>query len=98
MNIFRTLITTPLGYILGWIYEFVQNYGVAVILFTVLIKLILLPLGLKQQKSMTKMQKIQPKLKEIQDKYQYDQQKASQEMMKLYKEYGVNPTAAAFRF
>lgn len=92
MNIFRTLITTPLGYILGWIYEFVQNYGVAVILFTVLIKLILLPLGLKQQKSMTKMQKIQPKLKEIQDKYQYDQQKASQEMMKLYKEYGVNPT------
>lgn len=92
MNIFITLITTPLGYILGWIYEFVQNYGVAVILFTVLIKLILLPLGLKQQKSMTKMQKIQPKLKEIQDKYQYDQQKSSQEMMKLYKEYGVNPT------
>lgn len=92
MNIFRTLITTPLGYILGWIYEFVQNYGVAVILFTVLIKLILLPLGLKQQKSMTKMQKIQPKLKEIQDKYQYDQTKASQEMMKLYKEYGVSPT------
>lgn len=92
MNIFRTLITTPLGYILGWIYEFVQNYGAAVILFTVLIKLILIPLGLKQQKSMTKMQQIQPKLKEIQEKYQYDKNKASEETMKLYREYGVNPT------
>lgn len=91
MNIFRLLITTPLGYILGWINEFVNNYGVAIILFTVLIKLILLPLGLKQQKSMTKMQRIQPKLKEVQEKYKYDQNKASQETMKLYKEYGVNP-------
>ena len=91
MNIFRLLITTPLGYILGWINDFVNNYGVAIILFTILIKLVLLPLGLKQQKSMTKMQRIQPKLKEIQDKYQYDQNKASQETMKLYKEYGVNP-------
>lgn len=91
MNIFRLLITTPLGYILGWINDFVNNYGVAIILFTVLIKLILLPLGLKQQKSMTKMQRIQPKLKEIQEKYKYDQNKASMETMKLYKEYGVNP-------
>jgi len=91
MNIFKLLITTPLGYILGWINDFVNNYGVAIILFTILIKLIMLPLGLKQQKSMTKMQRIQPKLKEIQDKYQYDQNKASQETMKLYKEYGVNP-------
>jgi len=91
MNIFKLLITTPLGYILGWINDFVNNYGVAIILFTILIKLILLPLGLKQQKSMTKMQKVQPKLKEIQEKYQYDQNKASQESMKLYKEYGVNP-------
>ena len=70
MNIFKLLITTPLGYILGWINDFVSNYGVAIILFTILIKLIMLPLGLKQQKSMTKMQRIQPKLKEIQEKYQ----------------------------
>lgn len=91
MNIFKLLITTPLGYILGWINAFVENYGVAIILFTVFIKLILLPLGLKQQKAMTKMQKIQPKLKEIQEKYKFDQNMASQESMKLYKEYGVNP-------
>lgn len=91
MNIFRLLITTPLGYILGWINDLVNNYGVAIILFTILIKLILLPLGLKQQKSMTKMQRIQPKLKEIQEKYSYDKNKESQETMKLYKEYGVNP-------
>jgi len=91
MNIFKLLITTPLGYILGWINDFVNNYGVAIILFTVLIKLVLLPLGLKQQKAMTKMQKIQPKLKEIQEKYKFDQNMVSQESMKLYKEYGVNP-------
>lgn len=91
MNLFKILITTPLGYILGWINTFVNNYGVAIILFTILIKLILLPLGLKQQKAMTKMQRIQPKLKEVQEKYKYDQNKASQETMKLYKEYGVNP-------
>ena len=91
MELLKLLIPTPLGYILGWINGFVNNYGVAIILFTILVKLILLPLGLKQQKSMTKMQRIQPKLKEIQDKYQYDQNKASQETMKLYKEYGVNP-------
>lgn len=92
MNIFKLLITTPLGYILGWINQFVGNYGVAIILFTILIKLVLLPLGLKQQKSMTKMQRIQPKLKEVQEKYKYDQNKANQETMKLYKEYGVNPS------
>lgn len=91
MNIFKLLITTPLGYILGFIYNFLNNYGAAIILFTILIKLIILPLGLKQQKSMTKMQRIQPKLKEIQEKYQHDQNRMSQETMKLYKEYGVNP-------
>ena len=56
-----------------------------------LIKALLLPLGLKQQKSTTKMQQVQPKLAEIQAKYASDQQKLSEETMKLYKEYGVNP-------
>ncbi len=88
---FRTLITHPLGYILGFIYSFVANYGWSLILFTLAVKLILLPLGLKQQKSMTKMQLVQPRLLEIQKKYENDKQKQSEETMKLYKEYNISP-------
>lgn len=88
---FKTLITIPLGYILGFIYSFVQNYGWSLIIFTLIIKVVLLPLGLKQQKATTKMQQVQPKMAEIQKKYANDQQKLSEETMKLYKEYGVNP-------
>lgn len=87
-------IKVPIGYLLGWIYQFTENfggYGAALIVFTLVIKLILLPLTLKQQKSMTKMQKIQPKLQKLQEKYKNDQQLLSQETMKLYKKYGVSP-------
>lgn len=88
---FDTLIVKPLGYILGFIYQFVGNYGWSLVIFTVLVKILLLPLGLKQQKATVKMQQVQPKMKEIQEKYANDQQKLSEETMKLYKEYGVNP-------
>ncbi len=79
------------GFMLNLIYGIVENYGIAIILLTLIIKIILLPLTLKQQKSMTKTQKIQPKLQEIMEKYKYDKERQSQETMKLYKEYGVNP-------
>lgn len=79
------------GFMLNLIYGIVKNYGLAIILFTLLIKIIVLPLTLKQQKSMTKMQRMQPKLKEIQEKYKDDKDKTAQETMKLYKEYGVSP-------
>ena len=85
------IIKVPIGYLLDWIYGFVNNYGVALILFTLAVKLILLPLTLKQQKSMTKMQKLQPKLQALQEKYKNDQQMLNQETMKLYKEYGASP-------
>lgn len=85
------IIKIPIGYLLDWIYQFVQNYGVALILFTLAVKLLLLPLTLKQQKSMTKIQKLQPKLQALQEKYKNDQQMLSQETMKLYKEYGASP-------
>lgn len=85
------LIKQGIGYLLGWIYEFIPNYGWALIVFTFVVKILLLPLGLKQQKSMTKMQVMQPKLEELKEKYKNDQQKQSQEMMKLYKEYGISP-------
>lgn len=84
-------IKQGIGYILGWIYDFFPNYGIALILFTFAIKLLLLPLGLKQQKSMTKMQVMQPKLEALKERYKNDQQKLSQETMKLYKEYNISP-------
>ena len=85
------LIKVPIGYLLDWIYQIVGNYGGALILFTLAIKILLLPLGLKQQKSMTKMQKLQPQMTALQEKYKNDKNALSQETMKLYKEYGVSP-------
>jgi YidC/Oxa1 family membrane protein insertase len=84
-------ITIPLGWLLKFIYDFVGNYGITLIIFTALVKLILLPLSIKQQKSMIKMQKIQPLMASLQEKYKNDPQKQQQEVMKLYKENNVNP-------
>ncbi len=83
-------IVMALGWIIKTIYDFVQNYGVAIILFTVVMKLLLLPLNIKSQKAMKKQQKIQPILAELQKKYANDQQKLQQETMKLYKENNVS--------
>ncbi|MBR5152633.1 MAG: YidC/Oxa1 family membrane protein insertase [Clostridia bacterium] len=80
---------------LGWILKLCDtltgSYGLAIILFTVLIKLILLPLTVKQQRSMMMMQKLQPLLNEIQQKYANDKEKQSMETMKVYQKYHVNP-------
>ncbi|MBQ4631119.1 MAG: YidC/Oxa1 family membrane protein insertase [Clostridia bacterium] len=86
-----SFLRKPLGILLGWIYEFVGNYGLALILFTLAVKIILLPLTLKQQKSMIKTQRIQPEIAKLQEKYKNDKQLLSQETMKLYKEYNVSP-------
>ena len=86
------LITVPMGYIIEMIYKLVQNYGLSIIIFTVIIKIILLPLNVKSQKAMKKQQKIQPILAELQKKYANDQQKLQTEMMKLYKDNGVSMT------
>lgn len=91
MGAFSLLITTPLGYIISFIYDLVQNYGLAIIIFTIIVKLLMLPLVIKQQKSTVQMQKIQPELQAIQKKYANDQQRLSQETMKLYKKYNINP-------
>ncbi len=91
MNVFSLLITTPLGYIIRFVYDIVKNYGLAIILFTIVVKLIMLPLVIKQQKSTVQMKKIQPELQKIQKKYANDQQRLSQETMKLYKKYDINP-------
>lgn len=67
------------------------SFGLAIILFTIIVRLILLPLSIKQTRSTAKMGAIQPEMKKVQAKYKSDPQKAQQEVMKLYKENGVNP-------
>lgn len=84
-------ISSLFGYILNFIYELVKNYGLAIIIFSVLLKLVLLPLSIKQQKTMKKTAKIQKKVKEIQEKYKNDQMKMNQEMMDLYKRENLSP-------
>ncbi|MGZ8566537.1 MAG: YidC/Oxa1 family membrane protein insertase [Actinomycetota bacterium] len=90
LGVFQALLN-GIGWILAWIYDFVGNYGLSIIVLTIVIKVVLLPLGVKQIKSMQAMQSIQPKIKELQKKYKGNKEKVQQETMKLYKEAGVNP-------
>src|SRR5919199_778867 len=82
-----------LGWFLSHLYDLIPNYGIAIILLTLAIRVLLLPLGLKQIRSMQAMQAIQPQMKALQQKYKGNKQKLNEEMMKLYKERGVNPLA-----
>ena len=84
-------ISSLFGYILNLIYNLIHNYGLAIILFSVLLKVILLPLSIKQQKTMKKTAKMQGKIKELQEKYKNDQMKLNQEMMDLYKKENMSP-------
>jgi YidC/Oxa1 family membrane protein insertase len=81
------------GQVLSFLYDTVafHNYGVAIILLTLLIRIALLPLTIKQTRSMAEMQQIQPLIKELQKKYKGDRQKLNEELMKVYKEHKVNP-------
>ena len=79
------------GYLLKILYDLVNNYGLAIILFTVIIKLLLLPLSIRQQKTMKKSAKLQGKMKAIQFKYKNDPEKMNQEVMNLYKNEKMSP-------
>ena len=79
------------GYLLNFIYNFVNNYGLAMILFTLVIKIVMLPLSIKQQKMLKKSSKLQEKMKVLQFKYKNDPEKLNQEMMNLYKVEKMNP-------
>ena len=79
------------GYILNVIYNVVNNYGAAIIIFTIILKLAMLPISIKQQKTLKKSAKLQVKVKEIQEKYSNDQVRQSQEMMDLYKKENMSP-------
>lgn len=84
------------GYLLELLYNLTSNYGLAIILFTIVIKLIFLPFSIKQQKTMKKSAKIQEKMKIIQFKYKNNPEKMNQEMMNLYKNEKMNPFSGCF--
>ncbi len=84
-------VAKPLFYVLRFVYDYTQNYGVAIILLTCGIKLLFVPLQYKSYKSMQGMQKIQPKIKAVQDKFKDDKERLNRELIKLYKEHKVNP-------
>lgn len=89
------IVSQFLGQILVFIYDNLSfgSYGLSIILFTILIKLLLLPLTIKQYKSSAKMQEIQPLIQEVQRKYKNDREMQSQEMMKIYKEHNFSPSS-----
>jgi YidC/Oxa1 family membrane protein insertase len=77
--------------LLQFFHSFIPNYGIVIIIFSILIKVVLYPLTKKSYSSMKDMQKIQPLMTEIREKYKDEPQRMNSEMMKLYKEHGVNP-------
>ncbi len=90
---FFDIIAKPLLITMNYIHDVIPNYGVAIILLTVLIKLLFWPLGTKSYKSMSEMKKVQPLMMEIREKYKDDKQRMNQEIMGLYKTYKVNPAS-----
>ncbi|MHB8354483.1 MAG: membrane protein insertase YidC, partial [Burkholderiales bacterium] len=86
-----TIIATPLFYVLSWIHGWVGNWGVAIILLTVLIKAIFFPLSAASYKSMARMRLVQPKMARIKEQYGDDRARLNQAMMELYKTEKINP-------
>ena len=83
------IVTVPFGWLLGQLYHLLDNYGLAMIVFAVIVQLVLLPITMKSKKSMMKMSRLQPKMQEIQRKYANDQQKQNEAMQQLQKEDGA---------
>ena len=84
------IVTVPFGALLSWLYQFTQNYGVALILFAIVVKTILFPLTAKSKKSSMKMSRLTPRMNAIREKYANDPQKQNEAVQALYKEEGVS--------
>ena len=84
------------GYVLNFFYNLINNYGIAIIIFSVLLRLILIPITIKQQKTMKKSAKLQGKMKEIQEKYKNNPEKLNQETIELYKTEKMSPFSGCF--
>lgn len=87
------VIARPLGALLKFIFDLLGDYGYAIIVFTILTKILLLPINIKQTASTKKMNEINPKMKEIQAKYKNDKEKMNEKLMELYKEEKYNPAS-----
>lgn len=87
------IISRPFGALLRIIFDFTGSYGYAIILFTILTKVLLLPVNIKQTQSTKKMNEINPKMKEIQTKYKGNPEKMNEKLMELYKEHNYNPAS-----
>jgi len=89
-------LTQPMFVLIDWLYRLVGNFGLAILLVTVILKAILFPLANKSYKSMARMKKLQPAMVEIREKYGDDRQKQQQAIMQLYREEKVNPLAGCW--
>jgi YidC/Oxa1 family membrane protein insertase len=89
-------LSKGIGWILAVYYSFVPNLGVAIILLTITVMLVLFPLTAKQTRSMIAMQRMQPEIKKIQQRYKDDKQKQNEEIMKFYQENKINPLSGCF--
>ena len=88
-----SFLTKPISYAINWFYGYAGNFGLAIIAFTILMRLILFPLAQTSFKSMAKMKKLQPEMQRLKETYPNDRQKMQQELMALYKREGANPVA-----
>lgn len=79
------------GYVLNFLYQLVNNYGLAIILFSIVLKIVMLPISIKQQKTMKKSAKVQAEMAKIQDKYKNNPEKLNQETIELYKREKMSP-------
>ncbi len=84
------IITVPFGYLLSFLYQLTGNYGVAMILFAVLVQVVLMPINAKSKKSMMKMSRLTPRVQEIQSRYANDPQKQNELIQKLYRDEGAS--------
>ena len=84
------IIRAPFGWLLGVLYDLTSNYGIAMIIFAIIVQAVLLPINAKSKKSMMKMSRLQPRIQEIQRKYANDQQKQNEAMQKLQQEEGAS--------
>ena len=85
------VLAKPCLWLMNYLYTIIPNYGVAIIILTILSKILLWPLGTKSYKSMSQMKKLQPLIKEIRDKYKDDRKKMNEEVMRLHRTYNINP-------
>ena len=89
-------LTKPIFYAIDYFYQLLGNFGLAILLLTVLIKIAFFPLANKSYKSMSRLKKLQPKMVEIRDRYKDDRQRQNTAMMELYKKEGANPMSGCF--